>query len=70
MYQFYAFNKKAYEIIKRTTDILTEMINDIKQLIDQYIYKIEYNKLAHCITESITGNFNNFAEQFYELILK
>ncbi len=70
MYQNYAVYKKAYELIKKTQDIRTERINTIKQSIDQDLYKIDHNQLARFITDSLTDNFYNIAEEFYRRILK
>jgi hypothetical protein len=54
MYQNYRLFRKAYEIIKRTANIRTEKITDIKKLIDQDLYEIDIEKLA----QNFIGNIS------------
>jgi hypothetical protein len=56
MYQNYRLCKKAHEIIKRTPEIRTEKINNLKELIDKNLYKIDPITLVH----SITAKLKNF----------
>lgn len=53
LYQHYTLNKMAYEIIQRTPDVRVERINNIRDRIDNKLYKIEYRKLAHSLTYNL-----------------
>ena len=70
MYQHYALNRQAHEIIQKTPKVREEIINNIRERIDQGLYKIDPKKLSHCIIANLTGKFHNIADEFYRRILK
>ena len=47
LYQHFQLFKKAYEIIKRTPDIRSEMVQNIKERLDQDLYKTHAEDVAH-----------------------
>lgn len=53
LYQYYALSRKAYEIIQRTPEVREGKITDVKERIDQGLYKIESDKLAQSLTNTI-----------------
>jgi hypothetical protein len=54
MYQNYELYRETYEIVKRTANIRTEKIANIKKLIDKDLYEIDIEKLA----QNFIGNIS------------
>ena len=46
MYQYYDLNKKDYEIVTNTSEIRTDKINNIKEIIDKGCYKVKPDKVT------------------------
>ncbi len=53
LYQHYQLFRKASEIIKKTPEIRPERIDNIRECIDQGLYKIEPAKLAQIFTDNL-----------------
>jgi hypothetical protein len=53
MYQYYALNKKAHEIITNTPDIRTDKINNLKEYLEKDAYNIQSKKVTQRLIKNI-----------------
>ena len=53
MYQYYDLNKKAYEIVTNTSEIRTDKINNIKEIIDKGCYKVKPDKVTQSLINDL-----------------
>lgn len=70
LYQNYDLYRKAYEIVRKTPEIRTDKINNIKNCLDHNLYQIDQKKLARAITSNLTEKYENLAGEFYKRIMK
>ena len=64
MYQNYGLYRKVHEIIKKTPEIRNELIDNIKNLIDQDLYKMDQIEIAHSMTANFTEKLIIFQTDF------
>ena len=53
MYQYYDLNKKAYEIVTNTSEIRTEKINNIKEIIKNGSYDVKPDKVTQSLINDL-----------------
>jgi anti-sigma28 factor (negative regulator of flagellin synthesis) len=53
MYQYYDLNKKAYEIVTNTSEILTEKINNIREIITKGSYEVQPDKVTQSLISDL-----------------
>jgi hypothetical protein len=70
MYQNYDVYRKAYDIIKTTSDARNDKIKKITKRLNHNLYRIDQRKLATSMTANLTQTFEKFAAEFYKKFMK
>jgi len=53
MYQYYDLNKKAYEVVTNTSEIRTEKINNIKEILENGSYEVQPDRVTQSLISDL-----------------